>query len=504
MPSRTPRNESHTASSQSPETSNSYLSGKISAGLFSIAVLVIGTLLIGATSQFAVAHKKTAAHKDAATHKATTSTSGAVTLSTQVDRTSVFNDGDGIVRMELVLSGKDAPFSMQVLPTDLVVILDRSGSMSGEKIEQARSAVKRIIDQLEPSDRFALVSFSSHPSQDISLSFATSQAKPHWHQVVSNIRDGGGTNMTSALQTGMRLVDSIREPGRTTRTILISDGHANNAANATNLFRELAKNSPSDTFTLSTIGIGNGFDEVLMNNLADMGTGNSYYLRELAQLDEILTDELLTARETVANALTVHLQTGNGVRVTDAAGYSLEETLNGVLFRPGALFAGQERRVWVTYQVPHTKAGNHDLGNVVVEFQQGGERHRVTSKTLPQIACVEKEADFLASIDRNAWERSVVVDEYNQVKQDVAKYLREGKKDKAKKALGDFQVRNQRMNEAVSSPVVADVLTEAREQEGNLEQLAADKEQGSLKALGYISRDARRPGAKRAPSSASK
>jgi len=491
--------KSSPSSSQNTATENSPMGGKAAAGLFTIAVLVFGTLLVGATSQFA------SAHKNISPPPAPTSTrSGAVTLSTQVDRTSVFNDGDGVVRMELVLTGEDMPTLSQTVPTDLIVILDRSGSMSGEKMEQARTAVNRIIDQLNPNDRFALVSFSSHPLEEIPLSYATAKAKPHWHQVVSGIRDGGGTNMTQALGTAMGLVNSIREPGRATRAILLSDGHANNAATATQHFRELARNTASDTFILSTIGIGNGFDEELMNNLADMGTGNSYYLSELAQLDQILTDELLTARETVASALTVQLQTGAGVRVTDAAGYPLEETLDGVLFRPGALFAGQERRVWVTYQVPHAKAGKHDLGRVLVKFQHNGERHHVSSEPLPSIACVEKEEDFLASIDHDAWARSVVVDEFNQVQQDVAKYLHEGKKSKAKEVLDDFQVRNQRLNESVSSPVVAEALAKAEEQEADLDELEAGKDLGRLKALRYSASEARRVGAKRAPSSTSK
>src|SRR5262249_53001446 len=80
---------------------------------------------------------------------------GPVTFTGTLDRTAVLHGTDGLVRMELAIgttqpSGKPAAR----MPTDLMVILDRSGSMGGEKIEQARAAIRALVAQLDPQDRF--------------------------------------------------------------------------------------------------------------------------------------------------------------------------------------------------------------------------------------------------------------------------------------------------------------------------------------------------------------
>jgi hypothetical protein len=93
---------------------------------------------------------------------------GRVTFTGTLDRTSVLRGGDGVVRMELVM--RAAPDVEHVTavrrPTDLVIVLDRSGSMTGEKIEHARAAVRELIGQLGPDDRFALVTYEHGGRRD--------------------------------------------------------------------------------------------------------------------------------------------------------------------------------------------------------------------------------------------------------------------------------------------------------------------------------------------------
>src|SRR5262249_17291493 len=82
---------------------------------------------------------------------------GPVTFSGHLDRTAVLRSGDGLVRMELVIGGKgDETAHAHRVPTDLVIVLDRSGSMAGEKIAHARAAVYELVAGLGPQDRFGL------------------------------------------------------------------------------------------------------------------------------------------------------------------------------------------------------------------------------------------------------------------------------------------------------------------------------------------------------------
>jgi hypothetical protein len=83
---------------------------------------------------------------------------GTIGFSGGLDKTAVLAGGDGLVRIELAIRGDaSAAGTVDRMPSDLVVVLDQSGSMAGEKILHARAAIRRLISALEPEDRFALV-----------------------------------------------------------------------------------------------------------------------------------------------------------------------------------------------------------------------------------------------------------------------------------------------------------------------------------------------------------
>jgi len=103
--------------------------------------------------------------------------SGLVSLKARVDRTAVLQGGDGNVRLELILTARDIEGRKVSVPTDLLVVLDRSGSMQGEKLEQGRAAIRELIRQLGAKDRFALVTYSYEAELTIALERATKQRR---------------------------------------------------------------------------------------------------------------------------------------------------------------------------------------------------------------------------------------------------------------------------------------------------------------------------------------
>ncbi|MGH7893247.1 MAG: hypothetical protein ACREQL_01180, partial [Candidatus Binatia bacterium] len=115
--------------------------------------LTIAGTLLGATALVGVAARggRPPALVPAGGTTFTAPAVGAVTFTGHLDRTSVLRGGDGLVRMELVMAAKPDPGRSTVRrPTDLVIVLDRSGSMMGEKIEHARAAVRELVRQLGP------------------------------------------------------------------------------------------------------------------------------------------------------------------------------------------------------------------------------------------------------------------------------------------------------------------------------------------------------------------
>jgi Ca-activated chloride channel homolog len=206
---------------------------------------------------------------------------------------------------------------------------------------------------------------------------------------------------------------------------------------------------------LSTVGVGEDFNEYLMTALADAGTGNYYYLRGAEDLSTVFAGEFNGARHTVASGLAVRIEPAPGVRVEDVAGYPLERDGGAVVVRPGALFAGQERRLWVTLAVPHDAAGDRDLGRFALSYDDGKGRVTRTFAETPRVACVRGEAEFYAGVDVPAWTRSVVDEAYQAMQSEVAREVKAGRRDEALSRLRQFKDEASAMNERVQAPAVA-------------------------------------------------
>jgi Ca-activated chloride channel family protein len=391
-------------------------------------------------------------------------TTGPVSFTGTLDRTAVLRGRDGRVRIELLMAAAPDERATSVRrPTDAVIILDRSGSMDGAKIEHARAAVRELLAQLGPQDRFALVTYSDSATLAVPLARVDDGARRAWNGVIAGIQASGGTNMSSGLDLGIDVIDRARgrDTERVPHVVLISDGLANQGDPSPEGLTRRARRAAQGEYMLSTVGVGTDFNEYLMTAIADAGTGNYYYLRDTENLATVFAREFDAAGATVAAGLAVQIDPAPGVRVVDAAGYPLEHTDNATVFRPGSLFAGQERRVWVTLVAPQHAAGEYDLGRFSLSYGDGGERTTLQLSDVPRVVCVNSEEQYYSSVDVGAWGRSVIVDAYNKMQEDVAQEVQAGRRDAALQRLRAFKDETAAMNARLpvpSAPVTQQLL----------------------------------------------
>jgi Ca-activated chloride channel family protein len=429
-----------------------------------------------------------------------------VAFSGRLDRGAVVVGGDGRVMMELVLSAEErhSQGSFRV-PTDMVVVLDRSGSMGdGVKMPYARSAVRELVSRLRDGDRFALVTYSDAAQLSIPLAAATREARGSWLRTVDAIQPNGGTAMSLGLDEALAVVAAGASPGRATRVLLISDGLANQGDASVEGLTGRAGRAARREAAVSTIGVGDDFNEYLMSAIADAGTGNYYYLEDVERLAQVFAVELETGSETVASAVEVAIEAAGGVRVVEAAGYPLERRGATTTFRPGSLFSGQERRVWVTLEVPRDEPGEVRLGSFRASWVDGGVTRTAAFGEVPVVTCVRDEARYYAAIDGDAWARSTSEESYNRLQQDVARSVREGRRDEALAEIGAFRSANQQLNQHLQRQEIADKLEELQRLEADVKDAFEGAEQSRKQNLLSKQRqsealDGRRPGSKKMP-----
>ncbi len=226
-------------------------------------------------------------------------------------------------------------------PIALAVVLDTSGSMSGEKIEEARRSVLRLLSEMRDDDEITVVRYSD-TSELIQPLARIGNVRQSLSSKIAQLDAGGGTNIPAGLQHGLRALDEATR-GRVRRIILVSDGLDSTRAQAENL----ARSSFSSGITVSSLGIGLDFDESYMGSVAQSGHGNFAFVKNGAALASFLHRELEeTAGTTVENAR-VRLQLPDGMRFVSATGADAMMNGNDVELAIGSLFAGDERRVVV-------------------------------------------------------------------------------------------------------------------------------------------------------------
>jgi hypothetical protein len=202
----------------------------------------------------------------------------------------------------------------------------------------------------------------------------------------------------------------------------------------------------------------------------------------------------------------VEIEPGPGVVVVDAAGYPVERQGSRAVFRPGSLFAGQERRLWLTLRVPADELGARPLGTVLARYRSGGEDFEIRPVAAGKVATVADRRAFLAAVDRDRWERAVVEEEYGRLQQGVAEHVKAGRLAEAKEEIAVYKAKNEKLNASLQSREVAVNLEAVDALESEVDDAFVGPDQSSKQNVLSKSRqsaawDGRRKGAKLAPAS---
>jgi len=370
-----------------------------------------------------------------------------VTVAGTLDRSAILGDRDHRVRMELVLSSDQAPASSEV-PTDLIVVLDRSGSMTGDKLLDAKAAAHQLVSLLGPEDRLGLISYAHGARVDVPLGPVDRASRAQLERTIEGLVAAGGTNMQSGLSAALNTWERV--PGRAMRTLLISDGLPDAQGGLVGLARE----SAAAEIPLTTIGIGLDYDEALMTTLANVGTGSFYWTQRGDDLAGAFATELHQARETVASQVTVKLHAPGGATLVETAGFPIHD--HG--FDIGSLVAGQERRLWVTLELPRDHRGGESPGRFELAWtdQEGASRSAVVA--VPAVSVARDHGDWVAAFDEDSWERAVLTEDYNVMQAALSRQVQAGDCDGALHVISDYRERFSAVNDGVGSARIAENL----------------------------------------------
>lgn len=237
-------------------------------------------------------------------------------------------------------------------PIAMAVVIDTSGSMSGEKIADAKKSVLRLLEDMRDSDRIAVVTYSD--SAEVIQGLASvGEVRSQLKERIQSLRVGGGTNIPSGLERGLEV---LRASGhdRVERLVLVSDGLDGTRVQA----ESLARQAFSSGVTVSSLGVGVDFDEAYMGAIATNGHGNFAFVNDGSSIATFLRRELEETASTTVRDAKVRLRLPDGVRFVGATGADASFDGEDVVLSLGSLFSGDERRVVVELQTSSVRAGS--------------------------------------------------------------------------------------------------------------------------------------------------
>jgi Ca-activated chloride channel homolog len=422
-------------------------------GLF--AALLVGTAAVALAPQ-AIGGGGGASARNATGPTVHQGTDG-VTLSGTLSQTKLVQGGNGVIYLDLSITTPSATLSpSHVKASDIVVVLDRSGSMAADnRLPYAQEAVRRLVRQLQADDRFALITFDSVAVVDTELTPITDAVRERIVQRVNAIRPGSSTNISDGLLKARALLQGNAGEGpdgpaptqsrqRSRKVILLSDGEANMGIVTPKELAKIAASFTGHSAVLSTIGMGLGFNETLMAALADYGMGHYAYLEHLERLGEILEQDMSDTRQVFASASSLEIACGDGITVTDVGGYPIDLTSQPGTARvaTGQLLGGAKKHFVVTMTVPTDHLGEVVLGNVKLHYttSQGTSSIALAPEHL-RIAVLEpaRRDEAVASVSRDLVQQLWEGNNLGRLQKDYSHWLRTGDKQKAQQAITDYR-----------------------------------------------------------------
>lgn len=228
-------------------------------------------------------------------------------------------------------------------PLNLAAVIDRSGSMAGEKIAAARTALHRLVDQLGPKDLFSLVIFDDRV--DVLRRPGPIGDRAELHRLIDGIAVRGATDIERALRTGYELVAGAREAGsgRMERVILMTDAQPNAGRTGTEDFQSLVSRFAAQDVGLTAMGVGIDFGQELALSISRSRGGNYFFLSDAERVATIFDRDFDLIVTPLAYDLRVTLTTAPGYRVREVYGLPASPEGRSVSLESATVFLSRNR-----------------------------------------------------------------------------------------------------------------------------------------------------------------
>ena len=256
--------------------------------------------------------------------------------------------------LKVGLTGFDLEASAKRAPVNVAIVIDKSGSMGGDKIKHAKEAAKQALDRLGPGDTVSVIAFSDKvevvaPASGLSEREAVKSA-------IDRIQAAGSTGLFAGVSKGSEELRKNKQPNQVNRIVLLSDGIANVGPSSPQDLGRLGTALSKEGITVTTLGLGLDYNEDLMTELALRSDGNHAFIKDSDELANIFQREFGDILSVVAQRISVRIHCAEGIRPVRVLGREADIRNQDVTVTMNQLYAKQEKYILLEVEIPEGKA----------------------------------------------------------------------------------------------------------------------------------------------------
>lgn len=290
-----------------------------------------------------------------------------VRLEVSLDKPTMLAGAKQPAYVKVGLTGFKLESKEKRAPVNVAIVLDKSGSMQGEKIERAKDAAIAAIGRLGSADIVSIVAYDS-TVQVIVPATKLSDRQTVIEQV-RRIEAGGSTALFAGVSKGADELRKFLDKDRVNRVILLSDGLANVGPQSPSELGELGASLMKEGISVSTLGLGLDYNEDLMARLARNSGGNHVFIERPGQLVQIFNHEFNDVLSVVAQEVAIEIHVAKDVRPVRALNVDAEINGQQVIVQMNQIYSEQEKYVMLELEVPATQAGKtREVAEVRVSY----------------------------------------------------------------------------------------------------------------------------------------
>ncbi len=404
----------------------------------------------------------------------TVANDGSIKMSARLSHPYV-GTGTSDVFVTIDLNGVEVPGATRT-PVNLALVIDRSGSMSGFKLQQAKMAARQLVSQLRATDRLAIVHYGGDV-KSLDGVFCTEANKEKLLRYIDNIWDEGGTNIGAGLTTGRDMLMATMSDFRVNRLVLISDGQPTEGIQDSGGLTELTRAIRGSGISVTSIGVGTDFNEDLMQAIAETGGGAYAFLQDASQLSTIFQKDLNQAGTQVAQGVSLTFELPPGMELREVLGYRLAFTDGRrAMIKLPDFSSGQLERVVARVTVSAPSAGqSFDVTSLKLDYMDLLKGNAVSSGARLAAMTTDKADVVWANRDKDATVFAARA-QSAQNTQAAADALKAGDRAKAQKLLQNNAFFFEEAAKVAGEGAVAKDVQEQREWNDNFKNANTDEE----------------------------